>query len=159
MTPILRIMLILTLLGSLNGCASWFGSTLQEPEIQLLRVDVQRARLTDQRFDLYFRIDNPNPVRLPVRGMLYSLHLNEMKLAAGESTDWFTVPAYGRHTFKVPVRTNLWRHLKKMVRLFEKPDQPIRYQLQAQIRTGLLFGHEVQVSRDGEIIPGNYIPE
>ena len=47
----------------------------------------------------------------------------------------------------------------KMVRLFEKPDQPIRYQLQAQIRTGLLFGREVQVSRDGEIIPGNYIPE
>lgn len=159
MTRTIRLTLSLILLSSLVGCSTWFSSQFEDPEIELLKVEVERARLTDQLFHLYFRIDNPNPVSVPVRGMVYSVHLNGMKLADGESSDWFTVPARSSHTFKVPVRTNLWRHLKKVVRMLEKPDRPISYQLQAEIKTGLLFGRKVQLLRNGEIIPGDYIPE
>jgi LEA14-like dessication related protein len=57
------------------------------------------------------------------------------------------------------VRTNLWRHLKQIVSLLEDPNKPISYQLQGEVKTGLLFGRSVHLERKGEIIPGNYIPE
>src|SRR5690606_15927894 len=122
-------------------------------------VDVVKARLLEQQFVLRFRIDNPNGVSLPVRGLVYDVTLNDIPLADGESSTWFTVPAYGRMEFDVPVRTNLWRHMKYIVKLLEKPDQPIRYRLQGEVKTGLLFGRSVHLSRKGEIIPGDFIPE
>ena len=57
------------------------------------------------------------------------------------------------------MNTNLWRHVKRVVKMLERPDQPIRYQLSGEVETGLMFGKSVHVQREGEIIPGNYIPE
>ncbi|MNE85211.1 Late embryogenesis abundant protein [compost metagenome] len=94
-----------------------------------------------------------------MRGLNYTVHLNDVKLASGESSAWFTVPANGSHTFEVPVRTNLWRHMKYIVKLLEKPDEPIKYRLQGEVKTGFFFGKSVHLSRNGEIIPGSYIPE
>lgn len=157
-TSISRLLFLCLLLG-LNGCSTWVGSDFRKPEVQLLKVDVIKAKLVEQRFMLHFRIDNPNDFSLPVRGMAYTLHLNGIKLADGQSSTWLTVPARGRATFKVPVNTNLWRHVKRVVKMLEEPDEPIRYRLSADIETGLLFGQSVHLTRDGEIIPANYIPE
>jgi len=109
----------------------------KDPDVQLIKVDVIKARLLEQEFRLRFRIDNPNGVSLPVRGLDYAVHLNEMKLAEGYSNEWFTVPAHGHHTFEVPVRTNLWRHVRQIVKMLEKPDEPIRYRLQGEVKTGM----------------------
>lgn len=131
----------------------------KDPEVQLIKVDVIKARLLEQEFRLYFRIDNPNGVSLPVRGLDYSVHLNDMLLAEGQSSAWFTVPAHGHHNFEVPARTNLWRHVRQIVRMLEKPEAPIRYSLRGEVKTGMLFGRKVHMSRNGEIIPGDFIPE
>ena len=154
----IRILSLLLLLG-LSGCSTWFSSGFEDPDVRLVKVDVVKARLLEQQFVLRFRIDNPNGVSLPVRGLVYDVTLNDIPLADGESSTWFTVPAYGRMEFDVPVRTNLWRHMKYIVKLLEKPDQPIRYRLQGEVKTGLLFGRSVHLSRKGEIIPGDFIPE
>jgi len=156
---ILSLLMLLGLFSGLAGCSTWFTGGFQDPDVRLIKVDVIRAKLLEQEFVLRFRIDNPNGMSLPVRGLVYTVHLNEVKLAAGESNAWFTVPAYGHHVFEVPVRTNLWRHMKYIVKLLEKPDQPIRYRLQGEVKTGLLFGRSVQLARNGEIIPGDFIPE
>ncbi|AYF85743.1 LEA type 2 family protein [Pseudomonas sp. JS3066] len=145
--------------SGLSGCSTWISDSFQDPDVRLLKVDVVRAKLLEQQFVLRFRIDNPNDVSLPVRGLVYTVHLNEVKLASGESSTWFTVPAHGSQTFEVPVRTNLWRHMKYIVKLLEKPDEPIKYRLQGEVKTGLMFGKSVHLSRNGEIIPGSYIPE
>lgn len=155
----IRLSFLLAVLSGLSGCSTWFSDRFEDPQIELRQVELVKARLVEQRFNLTFEIDNPNDMRLPVRGMVYSLHLNGVKLADSESDARFTVPANGRHRFEVPVRTNLWRHLKQVVRLLEKPDQPIRYQLRATVKTGWLFGRKVHLKRDGEIIPGDFLPE
>ncbi|WP_454254875.1 LEA type 2 family protein [Pseudomonas sp. Marseille-Q8238] len=149
----------LGLLASLAGCSTWFTSEFQDPEVRLVKVDVIKARLLEQQFMLRFRIDNPNASSLPVRGLVYSVTLDGIPLAEGESSNWFTVEAHGHQTFEVPVRTNLWRHIKDIVRALENPDEAIRYSFQGQVKTGLLFGRSVHLVRNGEIIPGDYIPE
>lgn len=150
---------ILALHLGLSGCASWFDDDFQNPEVHLVKVDVIKAKLLEQRFSLRFRVDNPNASELPIRGLTYAIQLNDTPLAEGESSQWVTVPARGHAEFEVPVRTNLWRHLKGVVEALEEPEAPIRYRLRGEVKTGLLFGRSVHLQRNGEIIPGDYIPE
>ncbi|MFZ2320608.1 MAG: LEA type 2 family protein [Pseudomonas sp.] len=159
LTRILSLLLTLGLLVSLGGCSSWLTDDIRDPEVRLLKVDVVKAKLLEQKFVLRFRIDNPNDISLPIRGLNYNVKLNGVLLAEGQSDKSFTVPARGHQTFEVPVRTNLWRHLKRIVNSLEDPDEPISYQLQGEVKTGLMFGRSVHLQRNGEIIPGNYIPE
>lgn len=155
---ILSLLMFFSLFAGLSGCSTWMSGGFKDPDVRLIKVDVIRAKLLEQHFVLRFRIDNPNSVSLPVRGLDYSVYLNEVKLAEGESSTWFTVPAHGHHEFDVPVRTNLWRHLRRIVKLLEKPEEPISYRLTGEVKTGFLFGRNVQVARNGEIIPGHFIP-
>ncbi|SDF24861.1 LEA type 2 family protein [Phytopseudomonas seleniipraecipitans] len=159
MIRILSLLVFLGLGAVSSGCSTWLSDDFEDPDVRLVNVDVVRAKLLEQRFVLRFRIDNPNDVSLPVRGLNYVVHLNDVKLAEGESEVWFTVPAKGHTEFDVPVRTNLWRHVRQVVKLLEQPDQPISYRLQGQVKTGLFFGRRVHMSRNGEIIPGQYLPE
>jgi len=156
---IISLMMFVGLASGLAGCSTWMTGGFKDPDVQLIKVDVIKARLLEQEFRLRFRIDNPNGVSLPVRGLEYDITLNDIPLAEGVSNEWFTVPAHGHHSFEVPVRTNLWRHVRQVVKMLEKPDQPIRYSLEGEVKTGMLFGRSVHMRRNGEIIPGDFIPE
>ncbi len=154
----IRILILCWLFSLVSGCG-WMTGNFEQPDVKLQKVDVVKARLLEQEFVLHFRIDNPNDFSLPVRGLAYKVKLNDIDLAEGESNNWFTVPANGHETFEVPVTTNLWRHMKYIVKLLEDPDKPIRYRLDGEVKTGLLFGQSVHIARNGEIIPGDFIPE
>ncbi len=160
--PIRRIssaVVLLGLLAGVAGCSTWFSSDFKDPRVQLADVEIVKARLLEQEFMLRFRIDNPNEQSLPVRGLVYRVHLNDVELASGESSGWATVPAHGFEYYEVPVYTNLWRHMKYIVRLLEKPDRPIAYRLDGELKTGLMIGRSVHIATNGEIIPGEFIPE
>ena len=152
-------LIALFFLLSLGGCSTWLTGNFQDPELHLVKVEIVKAKLMDQQFMLHFRIDNPNDSSLPIHGLQYTLYLNDILLADGESSDWFTVPANGHEYYQVPVRTNLWQHLKEIARLLKKTDQPIHYRLEGELATGLFFGHDLHLARSGEIIPGDLIPE
>lgn len=155
----LSLVLLFSLFSSLSGCSTWLTGDFKDPDVRLVKVEVIKAKLLEQRFRLRFHIKNPNDVSLPVRGLDYVVFLNDVKLAEGESDVWFTVPANGSHTFEIPVRTNLWRHVRQIVKMLEHPDEPIRYSLEGEVQTGMLFGRSVHMRRNGEIIPGDFIPE
>lgn len=154
-----RAMLMLGLVLALAGCSTWFSSDFEDPRVELAKVEIIKARLLEQQFLLRFRVDNPNEQSLPVRGLVYTVHLNDVELASGESSGWLTVPAHSHEYYEVPVQTNLWRHMKYIVRLLEKPDRPIAYRLNGQLKTGLMKSRSVHISTVGEIIPGNFVPE
>ncbi|WP_434458423.1 LEA type 2 family protein [Stutzerimonas urumqiensis] len=156
---IAKTVLFLGLLTSLAGCSTWFSSDFKDPQVQLTHVELIKARLLKQEFVLHFRIRNPNEHSLPIRGLDYRVRLNDIELASGETRLWLTVPAHGTERLEVPVDTNLWRHMKYVVRLLEKPDRPIRYSLQGELKTGLMVGRDVHIATEGEIIPGDFIPE
>lgn len=154
-----RAVVLLGLLSGLAGCSTWFSGDFKDPRVQLTDVEIIKARLLEQQFMLRFRIDNPNEQSLPVRGLIYRVHLNDIELASGEYSGWTTVPGHGFDYYEVSIHTNLWRHMKYIVRLLEKPDRPIAYRLDGELKTGLMLGRRVHISTNGEIIPGNFIPE
>ena len=143
----------------LGGCASWFSSDEPDPEVHLVKVEVVRARLLDQKFILHFRVDNPNDSDLTVRGLEYRIHLADILLAEGEHNQWFTVGPKHSVYFKVPIRTNLWPRVKDMVKQLKNPKQGIPYRLEGEMETGLFIAHNVHLTRNGVIIPADLIPE
>lgn len=151
--------LALVMILALSGCASWFDTDDKDPQLKLERVELVRAKLLEQRFKLHFRIDNPNDSTLTVRGLVYSLYLGPVKLAEGEYSRWFSVEPNSHADLVVPVRTNMWQHMRPLIKLLESPDEPIPYRLDGTLQTGLFFGYDVHAVRKGEIMPGDFIPE
>lgn len=157
MTALARLVLLGFIL-SLAGCAGGFDSDVHDPQIRLLRVETVSARLMQQRFILHLRIDNPNDSVLQVRGLTYAVRLDDLLLAEGEYGQWFRVDANGRRTVKVEVRTNLWQHARPLAKMLRK-HAPLHYRLEGTLRTGLFFARNLHLSRSGEIIPGDFLPE
>jgi len=151
--------LILLLFLGLGGCASWFSDDEPDPEVHLVRVEVVRAKLLEQRFVLHFRIDNPNDSDLTVRGLAYRIHLGDILLAEGEHEHWITVGHKRSGFYKVPIRTNLWPKVRDLVKQLKSPKHPLPYRLEGEMETGLFIAHYVHLARNGVIIPADLIPE
>jgi LEA14-like dessication related protein len=153
------LLLFLAILTSLSGCSTWLSNSFKKPDMQLVDVELVHAKLLEQQFILHFRVDNPNSQSLPIRSINYRILLNDTPLASGSNNQWLTVPGNSHAYFKIPVHTNLWRHMKVIVRMLEKPEQAIHYALHADVKTGLLFSKKINILRHGDIIPGDYIRE
>ncbi|BFT61649.1 LEA type 2 family protein [Pseudomonas moorei] len=154
----LQTLILLVFLG-LGGCASWFSDEEPDPEVHLVRVEVVRAKLLEQRFVLHFRIDNPNDSDLTVRGLEYRIHLGDLLLAEGEHEHWITVGPKSSGFYNVPIRTNLWSKVRDLVKQLKSPRQPVPYRLEGEMETGLFIAHYVHLARNGVIIPADLIPE
>jgi LEA14-like dessication related protein len=152
-------LLTAVLLLGLGGCASWFSSDEPDPEVHLIRVEVVRAKLLEQRFVLHFRIDNRSENELTVRGLEYRIHLGDVLLADGEHEYWITVGPKASRSYKVPIRTNLWSKVKGLVKQLKNAEQGIPYRLEGELETGLFIAHYVHLARNGVIIPADLIPE
>ncbi|WVV64659.1 LEA type 2 family protein [Pseudomonas batumici] len=152
-------MLGLLVLLTLSGCASWFDTSARDPEVRLVRVELVKARLVQQKFRLHFRVDNPNDDSLTVRSLHYRLYLDGWLLSEGESEGWFTVEANNHASLVIPARTNLWEHLRDLTKRLKHPHEPIPYRLEGELETGLLFSHDVHLERKGEIIPAEITAE
>jgi LEA14-like dessication related protein len=157
--PHLTRIFCLALLLSLSGCSSWFTRDYRDPQVHLVNVEVVKAKVLEQRFMLRFSIDNPNSGKLRVRGLIYRVTLGGILLAEGEADDWFTVAGHRKEYYEIPIRTNLWEHLRDLAKLLKHKDQPIPYLLQGELKTGIFFRRGLRLDRSGEIIPGKYIPE
>lgn len=155
--PLSRATLVVLLAGWLTACSTWTSSNFQAPDVQLVDAELVYARLLEQQVMLEFRIDNPNNKSLPVRSVSYDIQLNGIPLGRGQNSQWLAVPAGGHSYIKVPVHTNLWRHVKGLAKALDNPSRPIEYSLQAQIQTGLMFNKSVPVRRQGSFVPGDYL--
>jgi LEA14-like dessication related protein len=153
-----RLLLLGTLMAWLAGCSSWGGEDWREPEVRLVEVETVKARLLEQEFVLHLQVDNPNDSRLFIRNLSYAVRLNDLLLVQDETSVWRSVGGHARRTFKITARTNLWQHLKPLAKLL-RSKQPLHYTLQGELATGLLIHRDLHLSRSGEIIPGDHIPE
>jgi len=153
-----RLFLLGALLALLTGCAIWGGDDWRDPEMHLVKVETVKARLLEQEFVLHVRIENPNDSRLFIRNLEYSLWLNDLRLVEDEASIWRSVGGHARRTFKITARTNLWQQLKPLAKLL-RSEQTLHYRLQGELATGLIIHRDLHLSRSGEIIPGDFIPE
>ncbi|CAB3750653.1 LEA type 2 family protein [Paraburkholderia humisilvae] len=105
-------------LGSLGGCAGWFG---QDP----LRVNVAGLEPLDSqgmevRFNLKLRIQNPNSAPVDYSGISVDLELNGKAFASGVSPASGSVPAFGEAIISVPVTVSALTALQQMFTFIDR---------------------------------------
>jgi len=125
----------LLLLTAVCGCV-----TMQSPNVTLTDLRIVDLTLLEQSYALKIRIQNPNPVALPITGMHFELDVNDAELGRGVSDQAITVPAYGEAVMEIKVVSNLARIFDQIRNLENGETQDLRYRLTGDIRVANRLG-------------------
>lgn len=90
----MRKFLVAVLAIVVSGCAA-LQAVIEPPQVTLNNLQVLDMTLLEQRYAVTLRVQNPNPVPLPVTGMNFQIDINDTELGRGVSNRAVTVPAYG----------------------------------------------------------------
>lgn len=137
----------LLIFAAMCGCV-----TMQSPHVTLTDLRIVDLTLFEQSYALKIRVQNPNPVALPITGMNFQLDVNETELGRGVSDRAVTVPAYGEAVMEIKVVSNLARVLDQIRGLGNGKAQVLRYRLAGDIRVAnrlskLPFDYQGQIGR------------
>lgn len=122
----------------LGACAAM--QPLEAPHVTLSDLRVVDVTLFEQTYGLTLRVQNPNPVALPITGMSFRLDINGAELGRGVSDRAVTVPAYGEATLEIKLVSNLARVIDQ-IRGFESGQaQGLRYRLAGRIHLASRVG-------------------
>lgn len=133
-----------------SACAT-LAQSVETPEVSIVNLRLLNATLAKQNYELTLNVRNPNPIALPVRGLLYRVQLAGEDFASGETRGAFTIPANGELQFGLSVSTDMLRSLASLQRLFDRNDQVLGYKLGGELRVDLPFVRAIPFSSSGEI--------
>jgi LEA14-like dessication related protein len=126
--PLRTLLLILPLLAA---CAAL--PPTEPPRVSLSGLEPLDMTLFEQRFRLFLRVQNPNSRALPVRGLSFTVFVNERELASGVASDIAAIPAFGEAVIPVDVTSTLLHLLDQLRGLETHPGQGLRYRLQGRL--------------------------
>ena len=100
------------------------------------------------RFEIGLRVVNPNPDALTLRGMSYTVSLDEFDVVDGAANDLPVVPAYGEAQFSVQAAVSLLDAIRFVNNLMQKPAGQVEYKLRAKLDVGA-FAPAIRVEQMG----------
>jgi LEA14-like dessication related protein len=136
-------------LGLLLGACSSMLPKLEAPELQVVRIEVERADLLQQQLRVRMRVRNPNDRSLPVRGITYEMEVAGEPFAHGESEKNFEVPALGSTEFDVSVTANAASALLKLASSGAKLDA-VEYRLVGKVSLSAGLIRSIPFDRKGQ---------
>jgi LEA14-like dessication related protein len=101
----LRMMLVAVWALLLAACTS-LGPDLEAPQLEVVGVQMLSTDMFAQRFKVRVKVQNPNDLELPVRGIEYTILMMGDSFAEGMSAESFVLPARGEAEFDMLVTTN-----------------------------------------------------
>jgi len=101
----LRLLLAAALATLLASCST-LGSKLEAPHMEVVGVQMLSTDMFAQRFKVRVKVQNPNDLELPVRGLEYTILMMGDSFAEGMSDAPFVLPALGEAEFDMLVTTN-----------------------------------------------------
>jgi LEA14-like dessication related protein len=136
----------------LLAVAAWGTRRIQPPDVKLTSIHPERLAAGEQRLRVGLRVQNPNPLPLPVLSMTYELWLEEQSIASGQVKLHRRVPARGAADMQVLV-TGDARHLARTLPKLALTPQPWRYRLEGTVavlpRIWLPYRHEGRIDLAG----------
>ena len=112
-------------------------------------IRLQDATLLEQRYRLQLRIQNPNPVDLPIEGLSYDLEINGKPFSKGVSSQAITVPRYGSELLEVEGTSTLFDVLRQMAELRKGQPKAVQYRLTGKL--GLSNGRREPFDYQGQV--------
>jgi len=135
----------------LAGCAS-LGTKLETPRLSLVGIQLQDASFFEQRLRVRLRVQNPNDIVLPVRGLDVQFELDGEDFAQGVSERAFDVPAFGEAEFDMLVTANA---ATALLRILDKDRggrlEALDYRIRGKLSTSLGLLRSVPFDERGKI--------
>lgn len=125
----------------LTGCAA-LRPPLEAPHVTLTDLRLLDMTLFEQRYGVKIRVQNPNPIELPITGTNFRLDVNDNELGRGVSNQKVTVPAYGEAVMEIQLTSNLARIIDQLRSVESGKGTSLHYRLVGWVslanRTGKL---------------------
>lgn len=87
---------------SFAGCAG-LEKHIQTPTVHFAGSKIKNASLYDASIDFLIRVDNPNPIALPIHGLNYTVDINGTKMLSGSAQPGTELAAKTDTELTVPV--------------------------------------------------------
>jgi LEA14-like dessication related protein len=116
----------------LLGCAS-LSRYKETPSINLVSLNLLESTLFEQRYQLKFRIQNPNAVSMPVTGMNFTLEINGKKFMTGLSNQEASIPAYSDSVIAATGSTTLFGIARQIQGMKDNEKATFAYRLSGKL--------------------------
>jgi LEA14-like dessication related protein len=143
-------LLLATLLCLPQGCATKFNQ-LEDPKLNLVGFKLVDAQLMEQRYELTFRLINPNDVALPVTGIYYEVELEGTAFATGVNASPIDIPAYGETRVTVEMSTTLLQSIRSLAAIAEAKPDHLNFNLKGHLNVNLPMVGKIPFSETGKI--------
>jgi len=117
----------------LSACSSLVDRIVPEPpEVSLVGIELVKASLLQQTFNLTLNLKNPNDQVLAIRDTEFSAIINGSEFASGVSTQPISLPPFGESTVAVRVNSGLMKILDNLSRL--SSESGLKYTLEGSVK-------------------------
>ena len=149
-----RAILLLYCAATLTAC-SFFGGYEEIPRVSLVSIQPLEMGLLEQRYGLQLRIMNPNDETIPMKGLSYSIDINDHEFAYGVSRQPISIPPFSEALLDVEVVSNLLNVLRQFQEMSDATNESLNYRLSGKISLGKRL-RKLPFNVEGEL---NWLPE
>jgi LEA14-like dessication related protein len=142
---VLKFLVVGLITAGLGACAL-LQQPLAEPKVNLQKVDVTSASLSDAVLVFNFMVDNPNAVPLNVDQVTYNLNINGKPLTKGILEQGFKVGANSSINVPLPIQIRYSDLSNSISDLWRQGSTP--YEVEGAVKLGLL---SIPYKKSGEI--------
>jgi LEA14-like dessication related protein len=130
----------------LAGC-SLFRPKLETPQLSIVSIALVKSGLWEQQFRVRMRVQNPNDLELPVKGIDCTMQVAGADVAHGSSAASFTVPALGEAEFDMNLTANMAAAVLHV--LSSRGSDQIDYRISGKVRLSSGWVHTVPFDQHG----------
>ena len=144
-----RVIVGLAVAGWLVAGCSLFKPKLETPRLSVVHVELLKSGLWEQQLRVRMRVENPNDLALPVKGIDYKLEVAGAEFAHGASAASVSVPALGEAEFDMNVTANM---AGTMLRLLNTRGDQIDYRIEGRVSLSSGWVHTVPFDQHGVFV-------
>jgi LEA14-like dessication related protein len=141
--------LALTLVLLLSACASWFPS-YEKPQVNITSFALApESTGVSPTFLIGLQVVNPNRSALPLKGMSYSVEVEDQRILTGAEPNLPEVPGYGTAEFTIKASPDLLGSARLINQLLSGQRETLHYLFRARFDVGRLLPF-ITLEEEGE---------
>jgi LEA14-like dessication related protein len=119
------------------------------PEVQLTGLEITDLSLSHANFLARLQLYNPNGVSLDIKGLQFTLFLNDVRVADGQTAKALTIPAEQSGEASIRLSSSLF-NLYQLTRKLQGQDQ-IAFRIDGEVKIGGLgiLSTTIPIEREG----------